>query len=986
MTIASSLHTMSNGSGSSTTNPFLLPKNDLTMGDSQLIDVLLHGQNNDNKIQAVNRWCKNSRHNRLSTIIDVAQRYDILLSLVNTLQQTTNTEYQYNCLTFLSELQTNIHHYDQQHYLPAIIQCFSSTSNDVQKLASQFIIKQIHTTNDISTFLLIFTQDALKSPNIRISVKSIEILTDLLTKSHQRENLSPIFEIILQYLQDTKFRLNYNGILRQAINHLKYILGVELLNTYLDSYPPSLKRLYHTYISEQSDNDETLRAPVQVSHVKDANNYSHTGTNGFRTNGITHSDNALSTPTENSEVNSLIEIIRSKWMASDETNRVNYLERLKISADKYYQTLCSRYPTPNNAQFHQVFHTFLTSKLDLLSYITSTNLDLSIKIKLVLSTCLAWLIKHSQATYCKQHYKTICVIFKNILFNGQSNNRQLAKFSVSIILLLENFVHPQIVLDELIDDQYQYYNYRIQLEILAIVTATFIKHRQQKYDNIANLHKNLLPMLLSNRRELRHGAMECFTVICVYLNAFKPLTSTTIETNPSIKLVLSLIENLSYDALNAFRFRLQRNLLPSLTDEGNITPGLVCDSTTTNDPDAKFILLVSNNNKNSFVQTPQSVTSYETASLQSSSQFLSTNNSKLLQLAMPFVDKKTNANDSVMRSREIPPLKPVNADLGSHRYTNNNHPYETAINPTVLTTVTTGGPPLDFTVTGNNNYRPLTLTERVFTDDWAKKLSTTNIHRKEPLTAVHQQENLQNNSLPQFRPAIPHRPAIGRFPASHNILATSQIHNHNEQKSSARRLDSNTDYDEDIDSAIESRYIPNNTENGSIHQTNGHQSKKPARSVHSSSTRRKVNRLFNNGSDLESTSARTLTPENSNESGVYSQSGRDTEYNSNSSTRSVGKDQLFTTKPRLARSGSKPKADKSQLLPSDPLSGQNHDNHSTNDKTRRPNNNHVEVVGRAYADEKISTRRLLNEKNDDKQQPIASKPRAKLIKGNHIVI
>ncbi|CAF5220720.1 unnamed protein product, partial [Rotaria magnacalcarata] len=86
---------------------------------------------------------------------------------------------------------------------------------------------------------------------------------------------------------------------------------------------------------------------------------------------------------------------------------------------------------------------------------------------------------------------------------------------------------------------------------------------------------------------------------------------------------------------------------PSLTDEGNITPGLVCDSTTANDPDAKFILLVSNNNKNSFVQTPQSVISHETTSLRSSSQFLSANNSKLLQLAMPFVDKKPNINDSV---------------------------------------------------------------------------------------------------------------------------------------------------------------------------------------------------------------------------------------------------------------------------------------------------------------------------------------------------
>jgi hypothetical protein len=120
MAIASSIHTMPNGSGSSSSssNAFLLPKNDLTMADNQLIDILLHGQNSENKIQIVNRWCKNSRRNRLSNILDVSQRHDVLLSLVNTLQQTTNTEYQYNCLTLLSELQVNIHHYDQRIYLP----------------------------------------------------------------------------------------------------------------------------------------------------------------------------------------------------------------------------------------------------------------------------------------------------------------------------------------------------------------------------------------------------------------------------------------------------------------------------------------------------------------------------------------------------------------------------------------------------------------------------------------------------------------------------------------------------------------------------------------------------------------------------------------------------------------------------------------------------------------------------------------------------
>ena len=128
--------------------------------------------------------------------------------------------------------------------------------------------------------------------------------------------------------------------------------------------------------------------------------------------------------------------------------------------------------------------------------------------------------------------------------------------------------------------------------MLAIVTATLIKYRQQQYESLMKLSKEILPMLVSNRRELRHGALECFTMICSYFNSYKPISITVLETNSSIKLLFTLVENVSFDASNALRFRLQRNLLPSLTDEGNITPGLVCDEATMHDPDAKFILLV----------------------------------------------------------------------------------------------------------------------------------------------------------------------------------------------------------------------------------------------------------------------------------------------------------------------------------------------------------------------------------------------------------
>lgn len=173
-----------------------------------------------------------------------------------------------------------------------------------------------------------------------------------------------------------------------------------------------------------------------------------------------------------------------------------------------------------------------------------------------------------------------------------------------------------------------------------------IKHRQHHYDNIASIYKHLLPMLVSNRRELRHGAMECFTVICTYFNAYKPLTTAMIETNQSIKLVLSLIDKMSYDASSALRFRLQRNLFPSLTEEGNITPGLVCDASTANDPDAKFIALA---NSNSTVRTPQTASSHE-----SSSAKMSPTNARLLQLAMPFAAKKTTPKETVRQNFDSP--------------------------------------------------------------------------------------------------------------------------------------------------------------------------------------------------------------------------------------------------------------------------------------------------------------------------------------------
>ncbi len=58
---------------------------------------------------------------------------------------------------------------------------------------------------------------------------------------------------------------------------------------------------------------------------------------------------------------------------------------------------------------------------------------------------------------------------------------------------------------------------------------------------------------------------------------------------------------------------------------------------------------------------------------------------------------------------------------------------------TIVTTVTSGGPPFDFTVTGSNSYRPSTFTEKVYADEWAKKVSTNINISKEPIITNQQQ-------------------------------------------------------------------------------------------------------------------------------------------------------------------------------------------------------------------------------------------------------
>ena len=175
------------------------------------------------------------------------------------------------------------------------------------------------------------------------------------------------------------------------------------------------------------------------------NGYRPSGGNPYSNNLFATQRSILSSQNDNSEMHSLIETMRAKWMTSNDANRLNYLDRLIVLSDKAFQIFRSQHPPSSafDAQFHQALNALLSPILEILSYIMSANIELSVKIKLVLSTSLAWVIKHGQGNFCKKNYKSICTTFKNVLLNGQSNNRQLAVCYLILHFFFSNLSYLQ---------------------------------------------------------------------------------------------------------------------------------------------------------------------------------------------------------------------------------------------------------------------------------------------------------------------------------------------------------------------------------------------------------------------------------------------------------------------------------------------------------------------------------------------------------------
>jgi hypothetical protein len=126
-------------------------------------------------------------------------------------------------------------------------------------------------TQDLPAFLRIYMSDGLQSPNIRVRLKSIENLLDLLAPIHRQANLSFIFELLLQYCQDKQFTMTYEDILLRTLQHMTRIIGVEHVRVYLDTYPLSLQRIYAAYVlpslnSSSMNIDETQRTTGQVTN------------------------------------------------------------------------------------------------------------------------------------------------------------------------------------------------------------------------------------------------------------------------------------------------------------------------------------------------------------------------------------------------------------------------------------------------------------------------------------------------------------------------------------------------------------------------------------------------------------------------------------------------------------------------------------------------------------------------------------------------
>ncbi|CAF1563366.1 unnamed protein product, partial [Adineta steineri] len=139
----------------------------------------------------------------------------------------------------------------------------------------------------------------------------------------------PIFEVLLQNLQDNTFRSTYNTILLNSIQHIKQIIGLDSIHTYLENYLPILKQTYYTYVPQI--NEQSQIVPLDTDLDDDDDRTPRASQNN--TSQLDNSHSLLSNrkpplpiTNDNLDFYSIIDSLRSNWSVADETNRLNYLE------------------------------------------------------------------------------------------------------------------------------------------------------------------------------------------------------------------------------------------------------------------------------------------------------------------------------------------------------------------------------------------------------------------------------------------------------------------------------------------------------------------------------------------------------------------------------------------------------------------------------------------------------------------------------------
>ena len=439
--------------------------------------------------------------------------------------------------------------------MPVVMARLVPNIGDPKITVRRAVIQTLHVymqhTRNLNQIFKFFITHGLENHQAHIRKEAVVALPMLFTPEFAQEDFYEITTALAKKLSDTSSDQALAQHTLLSMDKIKGLIGEKQFESYVQRFPPTLRKYYHRFTSMDSQQHYTVNSTPHHTYRDTGSDFKNSESVAFVSSDSMPPENGHTSyhphhqahPTH-MRVSYEFGVIPSQIIAKlqDQSNfrvRSQAVEELRyFLKDMSDATAHAMSPHVPN------FINFLRTLLDDSNFrITTMTLEM-IEILVI-----------KQAQLIKPHVKTLVETLTKPMSDTKTVIRQAI---MRVFIRLMQILSPKDVLS-VIGQNLSHRNSRVRQETLNAIIASLLKFPSYDFD-LSDLCQRIAHTLVDNKRQVRQAALECFAVIASNLGAGKM--------QPLVTAVDAVELSTDGDGLMAaVQARLARRLLPKLSDD-----------------------------------------------------------------------------------------------------------------------------------------------------------------------------------------------------------------------------------------------------------------------------------------------------------------------------------------------------------------------------------------------------------------------------------